>query len=521
MGVPYFYAQIIKKYPNINKDKISKCDRLFLDFNALIHGVSALVINKNPINYKNEDIFKEIINYVLNIINICNPTNLLYIAVDGVAPLAKIAQQRKRRYLSSFRNTIINDFKKKNNLPISNWDSNIISPGTSFMIELNTYLKNYFNENKFAFEVIISGHDIRNEAEHKFIRYIKEHNIPEYLDVILGLDCDLLFLSLSCNKTNIFLMREDEKQIGFKYVSIDKLKESIIDYTNISSIYDYIVISILFGNDFLPSLSFLKLKNNALDIIVNIYKKVYNSLNENLVLYENDLYTLNHIFFVKMLELLYQIEDSNMIEIIDIHNNMNYNYKRRFETKLEQFIYEHENNPIINKYHYQINPSTDSNWRSSYYQYLFGSHSNDIKKDSSIKYIEGILWVINYYFNLRCDNLWNYGFDYSPCIDDLYKYAYSIEVSKFKKMQLDLLQTNPDCEEIDNITQLLLILPPQSIDIIPEKYRKIYTDINYGCVHLFPVKFDLSTFLKTQTWECIPMLPIINVKKIQNAIKKI
>ena len=38
---------------------------------------------------------------VFEIIDICKPKDLVYIAIDGVCPRAKIEQQRKRRFKSA------------------------------------------------------------------------------------------------------------------------------------------------------------------------------------------------------------------------------------------------------------------------------------------------------------------------------------------------------------------------------------------------------------------------------------
>lgn len=537
MGVPYFFREIVTKYPNIVVDNVPKCiNRLFIDFNACIHTCSAIVVNKNPTNYTNLDIFHEVVKYTMTIADICKPNELLYLAVDGVAPLAKIAQQRRRRYLSAHRNSSINNFKQKNNLPVSNWDSNCITPGTEFMIELDTFLKKYFKENKFAFDVVLSGHDEPGEGEHKFIRYIKENTCQESTDIILGLDADLIFLSLGCSKSNIYLMREAEqfgkqvtnnmsnttKQLFFKYVDIDMLKKCVSQFLygtdDISHMYDFIAIMMLVGNDFTPSMSFLKLKNGALDILCDAYKKVHSQLNENLVIKnEKGLFTINHRFFIKILEIFAKNEDNNMKAIIEQYSNINFNPNKRFNTKIERFMYEYESMPLINKFPDVINPHTDSNWRVNYYHHLFGSHSTDIMKSATMKYIEGLLWTMNYYFNMNYDSLWYYEYDYSPCVSDLYKYSLSINVDNFNKMQKNLMKTTG--ELITSDVQMLMVLPPQSKKIIPEKYRNIYSDINHGGVHLFPTQFKFSTFLKTQTWECTPIIPKINVKHIQKIIK--
>ena len=327
-------------------------------------------------------------------------------------------------------------------------------------------------------------------------------------------------------------MSSTTKQLFFKYVDINLLKKCVSQFLygkdDISYMYDFIGFMVLVGNDFIPSMSFLKLKNGALDILCDVYKKVFNELNSNSDsenkqhLIENDgKYIINHTFLVKMLDLFAKSENNCMKEIIEHHSNIVYNPNRRFNTKLERFTYEYENMPLINRSPDIINPHTDSNWRMNYYHYLFGSHSTDIMKNVTMNYLEGLLWTTNYYFNDSCDNLWYYEYDYSPCVSDLYKYTYTIEPEKFKKMQLDLLKNKRNKNEIDSSIQMLMVLPPQSIDIIPDKYKCLFTDINHGCIHYFPTQFKLSTFLKTQTWECIPMLPKVNLDVIRMSMNKV
>lgn len=546
MGIPYLFGILVKKNKNIVTNDIPICNRMFIDFNAIIHTVSATVINTNP-NYTNEDIFTEIIKYVNMIVCISKPTDLLYIAVDGVAPCAKIQQQRKRRYISAYRNESINNFKQKNNMSISNWDSNCITPGTVFMIELDIYLNKYFNDNKYNFKTIISGHTESSEGEHKIINYIKnnnninenELNCSTYTDVILGLDCDLVMLSLGCENSNIYLMRESvefgkyvniESTILFKFLDINVLRKDVANHlyenndndnnNKKSYMYDYIFISFLLGNDFIPSMSFLKLKNNALDIICDVYKKIYNQLNEYLVIKSNSIFSINQKFLIKIFEQFSNMEDLQMKNAVNEYDTITFNQYKKFPTKLERYIYEFENIPLINKYPNNINPNNNSNWRSNYYHYLFGSMSTVIMKESALKYIEGLLWNTNYYFNNSIDKSWFYQYNYSPCASDLYKYSCTMDNVNFIKLEKKL-SINDNNIIIDSIMQMLMVLPPQSKTLLPYKFQCLYTDINLGCTHLFPSKFILSTFLKTQTWESSPILPIIDIKQLKINILKI
>ena len=75
----------------------------------------------------------EIKKYLKKIINLVAP-NTVFIAIDGVAPFSKMAQQRERRYKSRLDKTIDDHVRTEMGLDIPNfWDKNAISPGTKFM----------------------------------------------------------------------------------------------------------------------------------------------------------------------------------------------------------------------------------------------------------------------------------------------------------------------------------------------------------------------------------------------------
>ena len=134
-----------------------------------------------------------------------SPTKLVYIAFDGVAPIAKLEQQRQRRYKSWYKNKIIeNIYKSKEHTP--NWDTSQITPGTKFMNELNIKLKLFFENEAIkqqlnVDEIIVSTSLEHGEGEHKIFHYIRNLQYDEnYKHVIYGLDADLIILSLTMLK---------------------------------------------------------------------------------------------------------------------------------------------------------------------------------------------------------------------------------------------------------------------------------------------------------------------------------
>ena len=121
MGIPWYFYNIYNKY-NTEKDLTIdeqlianlNIDDLFLDYNSLIHPCSQQEIHKiNVLNETNlnetnpeENIILNCLNYTRYIISVIKPKKL-YIMIDGVAPRAKINQQRERRFKSHFFKKII------------------------------------------------------------------------------------------------------------------------------------------------------------------------------------------------------------------------------------------------------------------------------------------------------------------------------------------------------------------------------------------------------------------------------
>ena len=240
MGIPLYFKQISEKYPNIIIDNIDNSNNLFLDLNCAIHPCCRKIIDEysdNSINKNNMEkkMINETLNYIKKLVEMCDP-KLLYIAIDGVAPCAKMNQQRLRRYKTVYEKKLINKIKTEEHVEETkfDWNTNAISPGTEFMDKLSNKIKQDIRTNPLYSDINVYFSDayIPGEGEHKILQFIKTNTLNGNI-VIYGLDADLIILSFVAHKKNIFLLREAlsfGKPImdNFLYLDIENLQYYIV-----------------------------------------------------------------------------------------------------------------------------------------------------------------------------------------------------------------------------------------------------------------------------------------------------
>ena len=215
MGIPSYFSYIVKNHSNIIR-KLStnpiKVDNLYLDCNSIIYDA----VYKMEVTTMTEDVSNIIILRVIHIIkeyiNLLKPTNCLFIAFDGTAPVAKLEQQRSRRFKSLYQNSLSRSILKK--VGPDPWNTTAITPGTVFMKMLDERIMKAFEipTNFNLNNIIVSGSNFYGEGEHKIFEYIRKNPIEhsQQNTIIYGLDADLIMLSINHLPiaSNIYLFRE-------------------------------------------------------------------------------------------------------------------------------------------------------------------------------------------------------------------------------------------------------------------------------------------------------------------------
>lgn len=374
MGVPALFRWLSKKYPKIVEQVIEdvpiqkeveggheeipvdmsqrnpngvEFDNLYLDMNGIVHPCTHPEGKKPP--ETEAEMMIEIFKYTERVVNMVRPRKLLMIAIDGVAPRAKMNQQRSRRFRAAQeakvkeeeKQALIEEYRAQGK-PLSEeltsnkraWDSNAITPGTPFMTLLTESLRYWIvykmNTDKgwSQIQVILSDASVPGEGEHKIMDFVRRqrtqpHYDPNTKHVIYGLDADLIMLSLATHEPHFKVLREDvfadqRKNKGcftcgqpghhssqcqgkpkvkldehdvkqrpverkpFIFLDVETLREYLSVELNLGglsfafdlerAIDDWVLLIFFVGNDFLPHLPSLEIREGAIDTLLKIWK---------------------------------------------------------------------------------------------------------------------------------------------------------------------------------------------------------------------------------------------------------
>jgi 5'-3' exonuclease len=561
MGLPGFFAWILKKYARnilLNNLQINP-KYLYIDANCLFHPECFKILENfelENLESLKEKMFKRIVNFLDFLEKYVSPTEMMYIAVDGTAPMAKIIQQRKRRYKSELDNKMKSEIKSKYGIIVNDsWSNTSITPGTEFMEDLHLYLLNHYQNKKSKINYIYSSYHTPGEGEHKILQHIKKNTDFDDNIVIYGLDADLIFLAMASNRENIYLLRE---QTLFKQKEKNKqeIKEEIKDYVNdvqremtyvsiketkkcfnmdleikISSFdnkfkhFDYsndlIFVCFLLGNDFLPHFPSIDIHHEGLDELLESYIKTLLKLKTKLIerIKDDKQETTNININNTFLQLM--IEDMGEKEADYFYNNLYDSMERHKRKKcFEEDPYKkelwHLDNLKQEKItdNLQLGVDEKSIWKYRYYEYYFktsGKQEKYIEKLCTM-YITGIKWMTQYYF-LECpDWKWNYVCHHAPFISDIAKYIKNINLN-------DIAFDNN--KNIPMMSQLLSVFPPSCNYYLPESYKHLVVDFKSPVIDLFPSKVKVDTLYKSQLYQCIPLIPYLDINRILEATKNL
>ena len=497
MGITLFEKRLserLAKWEKIREDNIPKdgVAGLYFDFNSVIHTAAGhryamydAVGGLDKVEIK--ACCDLVIAIATTIIDTFKPTEMLYVAVDGVIPMAKIQQQKERRYSSSI-------LRKE-----EDYDSTFITPGTEFMGKLHIEIGKWVREKHRKFYnhvkvVSYSSHLTPGEGEHKIMEFMRANTV-DGVNIIYGNDSDLILLSLALQKKQLYVCKDtvwlydNDKPINRKVnmpINIDELRVALVAEMGGDYILDFVFACSLLGNDFLPRPMLLASVGDTIDTLITLIGH-----NQGVFGLRDDGVGRLSLLFQQLATLeSFETEESDLLKS-NIHNlsrkalskemfvNKNKGIKHQmFQSPMLESVATYEGNDLKNKalaymWYSKMTPLTTSVAKAV--------------GDSCVEYLRGLQWVYSYYLTGQKNVtwLWYYPYYYVPLFSDIYNTFMALSDDDINKT-LNVLPVRNE-QRFTPLHQLVAVMPWGSRKFVPDPLPNMFYSVNSPLMDMMPV----------------------------------
>lgn len=540
MGIPTFFKTILQKHPSliqgVGRIGEESVHYLFIDFNSIVytcwHHVRQTSTSTTSASMLQTQLITTVSSHLTKMLHLVNPSVLTYISMDGVAPRAKMVQQRSRRYKSIQLQALKSPYQ-----PSLVFDpSSNIAPGTSFMKDLSEALHTWRSQRPHPSPIIINDASFIGEGEHKFLNTIKSLcACPDRRDarvVIYSPDGDMISLALLTHKSHIRIMRFHDEENEFErhisseyeyiYCDLDKVRHAF--YQDLLQTYqsshidelriltDYNILLFFAGNDFVPSVHFLKIRSGGLRLLISIYndlRKKYRG--EYLV--DPDSLQLHLPFFIDLIGALARRETSAMkdFQTMITKDQTGQLPPRQYQqeltmtegdiycSRLEHLPMCHPAHPLYDHYksvfaHIDFSEAP-SIWKPAYYTFFSNTTSlspheyNTLRTRMVHNYFESLMFSLHYYVRGCPSWTWFYRYRVSPLPSDMYTV---LTKHQFNPNRIRFQRGIP----FSPFQQLMLILPPSMKSLIPSKLSALMDDPEWRAFYPHSFQVDALAGIK-------------------------
>ena len=151
----------------------------------------------------------------------------------------------------------------------------------------------------------------------------------------------------------------------------------------------------------------------------------------------------------------------------------------------------------------------EEGYADRYYEQKFGVEAKDIAFRNKVAsaYVEGLSWVLLYYFQGCPSWTWYYPYHYAP---------FAADFVGLDKMSVTFDKGGP----FKPYEQLMGVMPAASSHTIPEAFRSLMTDDDSEILDFYPEDFPVDLNGKKFAWQGVALLPFIDGKRLLLAMSK-
>ncbi|KAG6468938.1 hypothetical protein ZIOFF_073633 [Zingiber officinale] len=597
MGVPAFYRWLADRFPLcisdvveegrvnnayvvklIDKIKIYQVEKCFvpLDANMKLRPNNVHCVQPAPATY--DGVFKTMFDYIDHLFGLVRPRRLFFMAIDGVAPRAKMNQQRSRRFRAAkdsaeavrilSLSNVVKDLRQclievilqaaeeerlkkefelegRKLFPVEKpetADSNVITPGTEFMAALSIALQYFI--------------------------HLRLNHTPGWQSIK---DADLIMLSLTTHEVHFSILREvitmpgqhekcflcgqtghlaadcreDKKSMEsspiykkkYQYLNIWVLREYLENDMEICDapfpinferlVDDFVFMCFFVGNDFLPHMPTLEIREGSINLLMYVYKREFVAMGG----YLTDAGELknakstkgshhgmlsvncNHVAIrypnkwdtaiLKCLSVsLDRVE--HLIQSVAVYEDQIFQKRARIQQGIKELF-------KILWIAFQVKLG-EPGYKERYYTEKFGVQEpkliDNVKRDVVQKYVEGLCWIMRYYYQGVCSWQWFYPYHYAPFASDLKGLA-DLEITFFLG------------QPFKPFDQLMGTLPAASSNALPKQYGALMTNPKSPLCSFYPKDFEIDMNGKRFSWQGVAKLPFIDERLLLAETQKL
>ena len=149
----------------------------------------------------------------------------------------------------------------------------------------------------------------------------------------------------------------------------------------------------------------------------------------------------------------------------------------------------------------------EEGYADRYYEQKFKVDPQDIAFRNKVAraYVEGLAWVLLYYFQGCPSWTWYYPYHYAP---------FAADFVELDKMSISFEKGTP----FKPFEQLMGVLPAASNHAIPEVFRSLMSDEDSDIIDFYPTDFPIDLNGKKFAWQGVALLPFIDEKRLLDAM---
>jgi len=146
-------------------------------------------------------------------------------------------------------------------------------------------------------------------------------------------------------------------------------------------------------------------------------------------------------------------------------------------------------------------------WKKRYFEHKFPGVDDEGQVGVAAAYVEGLCWVMRYYYDGCASWTWFYPYHYAP-------FAADIADAMDAEAPPEFEQGSPFL----SFQQLMGVLPPRSSHALPKCLAELMTDSCSEIADFYPSDFAIDLNGKKFAWQAVILLPFIDEVRLLEAM---